>query len=382
VRVIVAPDKFKGSVTGQEAADALAAGLLAARPGLDVVRLPVADGGDGTLAAAVSAGYELVPVVADGPAGEPVGTAFAVLGDTAVVELADVTGLRRLTGPPAPLTASTYGVGQVMAAALDHGAKRIVLGIGGSASTDGGAGMLQALGVRLTGTGGAEVGRGGAALAGLVSVDTAGLDRRLDRGLVRGPGAGATVLVASDVENPLLGPSGAAAVFGPQKGASPADVAVLDRALARWAAVTASAIGRDVAGEAGAGAAGGTGFGAMAYLGARLVPGVGLVLHLIGFDAALASASLVVTGEGSLDVQSLAGKAPVGVARAAGRRGVPVVAVAGRVLLGHDEVVGAGFADAYSLADLEPDGAASMARAAELLTRIGHQIAEAHIPDQ
>jgi len=367
----VVPDKFKGSVTAAEAADALAAGLLAARPDLDVVRLPVADGGDGTLAAAVSAGYELVPVVADGPTGEPVATAFAILADTAVVELADVTGLRLLPGPPAPLTASTYGVGQVIAAAIGYGARTVVLGIGGSASTDGGAGMLQALGLWLAGEDGAPLGRGGAALTGLVSADPAGLDRVL---------GGVTVLVASDVENPLLGPNGAAAVFGPQKGASPEDVALLDLALTRWAAVTESVIGRDFAAHAGAGAAGGSGFGAMAYLGARLVPGVELVLDLIGFDEALAGASLVITGEGSLDSQSLGGKAPVGVARAARRRGVPVVAVAGLVSLTDAELAAAGFAAAYSLADLEPDHATSMANALDLLAQIGHQIATTHIP--
>jgi glycerate 2-kinase len=372
-RVLVVPDKFKGSVTAEEAADALAAGLRTARPGLDVVRLPVADGGDGTLAAAVSAGYDLVPVVADGPTGEPVGTAFAVSDNTAVIELADVTGLRRLPGPPAPLTASTYGVGQVISAALDYGATTVVLGIGGSASTDGGAGMLQALGLHLAGPDGAELGRGGAALAGLADVDRAGLNRVL--------GAGVAVLVASDVENPLLGPRGAAAVFGPQKGATPDDVALLDLALARWAAVTESVIGRDVAADAGAGAAGGTGFGAMAYLGARLMPGVELVLDLIGFDQALAGASLVITGEGSLDSQSLGGKAPVGVARAARRRGVPVVAVAGLVSLTQEEIADAGFAAAYSLADLEPDHAVSMANAIDLLIEVGHRIGRTPIPD-
>ncbi len=261
----------------------------------------------------------------------------------------------------------------MIAAALDYGASTVVLGIGGSASTDGGAGMLQALGLRLAGQDGAQLGRGGAALAGLVSVEVAGLDQVL--------GAGVTVLVASDVENPLLGPAGAATVFGPQKGASPDDVALLDLALARWAAVTKLVIGRDVAAEAGAGAAGGTGFGAMAYLGARLVPGVELVLDLIGFDAALAGASLVITGEGSLDSQSLGGKTPVGVARAAGRRGVPVVAVAGLVSLTEAEVAAAGFAAAYSLADLEPDHAASMANAADLLVKIGYRIANGLKPD-
>ncbi len=374
-RVVIAPDKFKGSVTAAEAAAALRAGLLSERPFLDVLPLPVADGGEGTLDAAVSAGYLAVPVLAEGPTGEPVETRFAILGDTAVVELADVSGLRRLPGQgtagggKAPLTASTYGVGQVMTAALDAGATTIVLGIGGSSSTDGGAGMLQALGVRLTGADGADLERGGASLAGLMEVDLAGLDRRLR------PGSGSTVLVASDVNNPLLGLSGAAAVFGPQKGATPAEVEILDAALARFAALTASVTGLDLTSAAGAGAAGGTGFGALAYLGAKLVPGVDLVLDLIGFDDALSGAGLVITGEGSMDSQSLGGKAPVGVARAAVRRGVPVVAVAGQVQLSAEEVARAGFAAVYALVDLEPDRAASMARAEELLRLVGAQIA-------
>ncbi len=370
-KVVLAPDKFKGSVTAPEVADALAEGLLSVRPELAVVRLPVADGGDGTLAAAVWAGYELVPVVADGPTGAPVQTAFASREGTAVVELADVTGLRRLSGPTAPLTASTYGVGQVIAAALDHGATRIVLGIGGSSSTDGGAGMLAALGVRLADADGAPIGRGGAALMGLASIDPTGLDQRLLGGV--------TVLVASDVRHPLLGPSGAAAVFGPQKGASPDDVALLDQALARWAVLTESVTGRDVAAAPGAGAAGGTGFGALAYLGARLVPGVDLVLDLIGFDAALAGAALAITGEGSLDDQSLGGKAPVGVAKAAARHGVPVVAVAGQVRLTEAEIGDAGFAAVYALTDLEPDPAVSMANASGLLIRIGQKIANSSL---
>jgi glycerate 2-kinase len=365
-RVVIAPDKFKGSVTAEEAAEAIAGGLLSARPDLDVAKLPVADGGEGTVAAAVSAGYELVQVLAEGPTGEPVDTAFALHGSTAVVELAAVTGLRLLPGPPAPLTASTYGVGQVMLAALDSGATTIMLGIGGSASTDGGAGLLAALGIRLTSVGGAEIGRGGVALLELSAVDAAGLDPRLRE---------ATVLVATDVRNPLLGPSGAAAVFGPQKGATDADVVLLERALARFAALTESTIGRDVAEAPGAGAAGGTGFGLLAYIGARLEPGVDLVLDLIGFDAALAGADLVVTGEGSLDAQSLGGKAPVGVAAAAARHGVPVVAVAGRVQLTEAQIAAAGFAAAYSLADLEPDPVASVAHAADLLARIGQSIA-------
>jgi glycerate 2-kinase len=375
MRVVVAPDKFKGSVTAQQVADALAAGLRRGRPDLDVVEIPVADGGDGTVAAALAAGFVPRHVLAEGPVGQPVDTTFAMRARTAVIELADVSGLRRLPAERGahalePLTASTYGTGQVISAALDGGATTIVLGLGGSATTDGGAGMVQALGARLTDERGRELARGGAALSELAAIDVTGIDKRIAR---------ARLLVASDVDNPLLGPAGAVGVFGPQKGASPEDVALLERALARWAALTATATGRELSAAPGAGAAGGAGFAALAYLGARLVRGADLVLDLIGFDAALTSAGLVITGEGSLDDQSLGGKAPVGVARAASQRGVPVIAVAGRVLLTPDELASAGFSAAYSLADLEPDPAVSIANAEELLERTGELIARGRI---
>jgi glycerate kinase len=364
---VVAPDKFKGSATAAEVAAALAAGLRTARPDLDIAEVPVADGGDGTVAAALAAGFAPVGTTAEGPTGEQLETTFGLRDDTAVIELADIAGLRRLPASrPAPLRSSTYGVGQVIAAALDAAARTIVLGIGGSATTDGGAGMAQALGVRLADDHGHAIGRGGAALGRLAAVDPGGLDPRIAR---------TRLLVASDVNNPLLGRSGAAAVFGPQKGASADDVAVLDRALARWAALTRSVTGLDVADTPGAGAAGGTGFAALAYLGARLVPGAELVLDLIGFDAALAGTGLVITGEGSLDRQTLGGKAPVGVARAAGQRGIPVAVVAGRVTLSPAELTSAGFAATYSLGDFEPDPAASMVRTTELLAEVGRQIA-------
>jgi glycerate kinase len=371
MRIVVAQDKFKGSLPAAEVARALAAGLRSGDPTLDVVELPVADGGDGTLAAALAAGFERVPALAEGPVGEPVESAFGWRAGSvggagvAVVELADVVGLERMR-ELAPLTASTFGLGQVITAALDRGAATIILGVGGSASTDGGAGMMQALGVRLLDAAGAGLGRGGAALADLASIDLSGLDPRL---------AGVAVLVASDVDNPLLGESGAAAVFGPQKGASPAQVPQLDRALARWASLTAAVTGRDEAGSPGAGAAGGTGFAALAYLHAELKPGIELVLELVGLDAALARADLLITGEGSLDAQSLRGKAPVGVARAAGRVGVPVVAVAGQCLLTSDELADAGLLAAYSLSALEPDAAVSMREAPRLLAQIGQMIA-------
>jgi glycerate kinase len=373
VRVVVAPDKFKGSLTAAQVAARVAAGLTRAAPGVEVVQLPVADGGDGTLEAALSAGYRRVPVRAEGPTGEPVDTAYAERDGVAVVELADVSGLRRLPGGrPAALTASSYGTGQVIQAALDAGCRRIVLGIGGSACTDGGAGMVQALGGRLVDTGGGEVGRGGAALAAVRSLDLAGLHPALRR---------AEVVVASDVDNPLLGPRGAAAVYGPQKGASPTDVAELDAALARWADAVHRATGIDAAGTPGAGAAGGVGFAALAVLGARLQPGIDLILDLVGFREALGGARLVICGEGSLDAQTLHGKAPAGVAAAARSAGIPVVAVAGRSLLSPAELEPAGILAAYALTDLEPDPARSMAEAGPLLERLAARVAVDWVTD-
>ena len=367
MRVVVAPDKFTGSLTAAQGAARVAAGLARAAPGAEGVEMPVADGGDGTLEAAVEAGYRRVPVRAEGPTGEPVETAYAERDGVAVAELADVSGLGRLPGGRlAARTASSYGTGQVIRAALDAGCRRVVLGIGGSAGTDGGAGLVQALGGRLAGEHGGEVGRGGAALAAVRSLDLAGLHPAL---------ATAEVVVASDVDNPLLGPRGAAAVYGPQKGASPADVAELDAALARWADAVRRATGRDVAATPGAGAAGGVGFAVLAVLGATLAPGIDLVLDLVGFRAVLPGAGLVITGEGSLDGQTLHGKAPAGVAAAARASGIPVVAVAGRSLLSPSELEPAGILAAYALTDLEPDPGRCMAEAGPLLERLAERVA-------
>ena len=367
MRVVVAPDKFKGCLSALEVARAVATGVQSGRPDAVTVVLPVADGGDGTVAAALAAGYGKVVVTVEGPTGRRVQCPYAVRGREAVVELAVACGLDLLPeGRREPMLASTYGLGQVVADAVSRGATRVVLGLGGSASTDAGAGMVQALGARLLDRDGREVGRGGGALSDLATLDLAGL-----------PGlAGAQVLVASDVDNPLLGPRGAAAVFGPQKGALPPQVRQLEAGLARWADLVERATGSDRRTERGAGAAGGTGFAALALLGATSRPGIELVLDLVGFDTAVAGADLVVTGEGSLDEQSLAGKAPVGVARAAARAGVQVVAVAGRNLLSDAQLRRAGISAAYSLDALEPDLTRSIAHAPDLLRHVGRTIAE------
>jgi glycerate kinase len=327
----------------------------------------VADGGDGTVDAAVAAGLERVPVTVDGPTGEPVHTSYARRGEVAVIELAGACGLMRLPGGRlAPLAASSFGCGQVLAAALEAGARRIILGVGGSASTDGGTGLLQALGARVFGARGEPLGRGGAALRDVAALDLAGLHPAL---------RGGSVTLATDVANPLTGPDGAAEVYGPQKGASPEQVIELASGLRRWAAVVAEATGTDWSRAPGSGAAGGVGFAALAVLGAQARPGIELVLELADFDAALDGAALVVTGEGSLDTQTLAGKAPAGVAGAAARRGIPVVAVVGRSTLTEGQLATIGISRVYPLSDLEPDPARSSAEASALLQRVGQTLA-------
>ncbi|WP_123456198.1 glycerate kinase [Streptomyces sp. PanSC19] len=367
--VLVAADKFKGSLTAVQVAERVTAGLRRVVPELTVETLPVADGGDGTVAAAVAAGFERREVRVTGPLGEPVTAAFALRGATAVVEMAEASGLQLL--PPgvfAPLTATTYGSGELLRAALDAGATTLVFGVGGSATTDGGAGMLAALGARFLDAAGEPVGPGGAPLADLATADLSGLDPRF---------ASVDLILASDVDNPLTGPKGAPAVYGPQKGATPEDVQVLDAALAHFATVLEKTIGSRAAEAAvapGAGGAGGIGYGAL-ILGASFRPGIELMLEVLGFAPALERATLVITGEGSLDEQTLHGKAPAGVAAAARAAGKEVVAVCGRLALPPEALGAAGIRRAYPLTDLEPDTAKCIANAGPLLETTASGIA-------
>jgi glycerate kinase len=368
-RVLIAADKFKGSLTAVEVAERVTAGLRRVLPDLAADSLPVADGGDGTVDAAVAAGFERREVRVAGPLGHEVTAAFALRGGTAVVEMAEASGLQRLpAGVFAPLTASTYGSGELLRAALDAGARTIVFGVGGSATTDGGAGMLSALGARFTDAEGEPVPPGGGGLAQLASADLSGLDPRL---------AEVELVLASDVDNPLTGPKGAPAVYGPQKGASPDDVEALDAALARYAKVLEETVGAkaaEYAASPGAGAAGGIGYGAL-LLGARFRPGIEVMLDVLGFAPALERATLVITGEGSLDEQTLHGKAPAGVAAAARAAGKEVVAVCGRLALQPEAIGRAGIRRAYPLTEIEPDMAKCIADAGPLLERVAEQIA-------
>ena len=366
-RVVLAPDKFKGTLTAAEVAEHLAEGIRSRRPDVELVTVPVADGGDGMLDAFETAGFHRVPVDAADAIGVIQPSRFVRRGRDAVIELAAVAGLARLGESRVPLTATSWGVGEVMAAALDAGCRHLVLGVGGSASTDGGIGMLQALGARVTNAAGHDVGPGGLGAEAAARLDTIGLHPDL---------AHTTVDVACDVDNPLTGPYGAAVTYGPQKGADPEEVRLLDAALGNWADVVAAATGADRRDEPGAGAAGGVGFAAAAVLGAQLRPGVALVLDLVGFADALAGADLVVTGEGSLDEQTLRGKAPAGVAAEASAAHVPTVAVAGRCSLDEQTWRRAGFDAVYTLVDEAEHPDESFDEPGRLLRAIGARLAE------
>jgi glycerate 2-kinase len=368
-QVVIAPDKFKGSLTAAEAAEAISVGLKRGDSSMTTVHCPVADGGDGTLGTVLAAGFDRVPVYAKGPTGQVVQTAYARSGKTAVVEMAEICGLQRLPGgKPAPMTASSHGLGAVVAQALEHGCRDIIIGVGGSASTDGGAGFLAALGATLRDEHGARVEPTGQGIGDVADLDLSGLHPDI---------ACASFTLASDVDNPLYGPLGAASVYAPQKGASQDQVMELDRSLRRWADVVQRAATTDHRDAAGAGAAGGVGFAALAVLRATMQPGIEVIIDRIELDRHLHGARAVITGEGSLDRQSLRGKAAIGVCRRAGAHGVPTFAVAGVSALTQAELEEAGFSGVYALSDLEPDRARSMSNAAELLTAVGEKLARA-----
>ena len=323
-KVLVAPNSFKGNMSATQAARAIADGVREVWPEAAVVEIPVADGGEGTAEALVAAdhgSYRWVNV--EGPLGDPVLASYGLIdgGRTAVMELASASGFSLVPDARRDIRrASTYGFGQLLEAARNAGVDTIISGIGGSATNDAGAGMAQALGVRLLDATGRELPRGGAALVNLDRIDASGLE----------PGwRSVKVRVACDVTNPLVGPLGASHVYGPQKGADPATVELLDQALGRYAAVVERDVGRKVAGVPGSGAAGGTGAGMLAFLDAVLEPGAPLIVGASGFDRELDGAGLVITGEGRVDAQTGYGKAPGEVARRAHARGIPVLLVAG-----------------------------------------------------
>ena len=334
MRVVIAPQAFKESLSARDAAEAIERGVRRALPSAETMLLPVADGGDDTLETLVdTTGGEYREAQVTGPVGEPVRARWGVLGDgtTAIVEAAEACGLARLPPhrPRDPSRTTTRGVGELVRHALERGHRRIIVGVGGSATNDGGAGMAQALGIRLLDRRGRDLGPGGAGLADLDHIDPSGLDPRI---------ADAKMTVAVDVSNPLCGPRGASATYGPQKGATQEMVELLDAALARMADVVQRDLGLDVRDLPGAGAAGGMGAGLVAFLGAELRPGADLVCEAVDLERHVHSADLVIVGEGRLDWQTAFNKAPFAVARRAQRHGVPVLALVGSLGPGHEKL--------------------------------------------
>lgn len=345
MKIVIAPDSFKDSLSAQGVADAIAQGLAQVWPDAQLVKCPMADGGEGTVESVLAAcNGEWRHTRVRGPLGTSVEARWGWLDDscTAIIEMAEASGLQLV--PPEQRDAcssSTYGTGELIRAALDEGAGRVILAIGGSATNDGGAGAMRALGVALLDDQGQPLPPGGLALANLARLDLGDLDPRLSQ---------VSFEIAADVDNPLCGPHGASAVFGPQKGASARQVQDLDRALGHFADHCAQALGRDVRDEPGSGAAGGLGFAAKAFLRAQFRTGVDVVAQLTGLADAIEGADLVITGEGRFDAQTLRGKTPFGVARIARQHGVPVVVIAGTLGEGYQALYEHGIDAAFALA--------------------------------
>jgi glycerate kinase len=369
MRFVIAPDSFKGSASAREVAQAIAEGLKAALPDAVCDLVPMADGGEGTVDALVAAtGGRIVSVRVTGPLGEPVDAFFGILGDgeTAVIEMAAAAGLHLV--PPEkrnPMVTTTYGVGELMRAALDAGCRRLIIGIGGSATNDGGAGMAQALGVRLLDEQGNEIGFGGGALERLARLDLSDFDRRV---------WDAEILVACDVTNPLTGPNGASAAYGPQKGATPEMVRQLDANLRHYAAVLQRDLGVEVETVAGAGAAGGLGAGLLAFCRAQLRRGVELVIHAVRLPERVQKADLVITGEGCLDFQTGFGKVPHGVAQAAKRYGKSVIALVGQLGEGAERCRQWGIDACFPILSKPMSEQEAMANAIPLLRRAAEEL--------
>ena len=362
MKIVIAPQGFKAGISGLEAAQAIARGVTAALPSAETVLAPVADGGDGTLHALVDAtGGQVFTSTVTGPLGHPLEARWGVMGDgrTAVIEMALASGLalvpqRRRN----PRITTTAGTGEIMKEALERGYTRIIVGLGGSATNDGGAGFATALGARFLDAEGRSLPPGGSALARLDRVEHSGLHPRL---------ADATIIAATDVTNPLCGPDGASAIFGPQKGANPDMVRELDAALANYARVVARDVGSDVLDQPGAGAAGGLGAGLMAFAGATLQSGIDMVCEVLNFDEMLKDADLVITGEGRADRSTIFNKAPAGVARHAQAHGVPTLLLAGSLGPGYEELYDHSLAAVICIADRPMSFEQSLSRSAELL---------------
>jgi len=322
MKIVVAPDSFKGSLTAVGVSDAIGQGVREIFPEAEIVKIPMADGGDGTVQCLANAtGGEILKEKVTGPLGDEVLASYGILGDkkTAVIEMAEASGLTLVPeNRRNPLITTTYGTGQLIKASLDQGCRKMIIGIGGSATNDGGAGMVQALGVKLLDQEGKEVGFGGGELKKVFRIDTKYLDNRLSE---------TKVLIASDVSNPLCGPKGATRIYGPQKGATPEVIEELDESLAYFAEIIKRDLNKDVKDIPGAGAAGGLGASLIAFLDAELRPGIEIIIEIVKLEQAIKDADLVITGEGKIDSQTIYGKAPIGVAKIAKKYNIPVIAI-------------------------------------------------------
>jgi len=370
MRIVVAPDSFKGSLSARCVADCCVAGIRRVIPDAEFVTVPMADGGEGTVEYLVEAtGGHILHLDVTGPLGEVVPSFFGILGDgeTAVIEMAAASGLPLVPADKLnPLISTTKGTGELLLAAAAAGCRRVIVGLGGSATNDGGAGMAQAIGISLLDTAGCELPPGGAALARLAKIDTTGLNTAL---------AGMQVIVASDVNNPLTGPIGASAVYGPQKGATPAMVAELDAALAHYGQVIKEQVGKDIVNVPGVGAAGGLGAGLLAFLNAENRSGIEIMMQITRLEEAIAGADVVVTGEGCIDGQTANGKTLSGVARLARKYGKPLIGIAGTVADDAHYLHDHGFDCLFSILNKPMALAEATSNAQRLVTNTAEQIA-------
>ncbi|HEX3011181.1 MAG TPA: glycerate kinase [Syntrophomonadaceae bacterium] len=369
MKIIAAPDSFKGSLSSIQAASAMEFGIKRANPDLQVIKVPMADGGEGTVQSLVNAtGGKIIAVQVKGPLGDDIDAFYGLLGNghTAVIEMAAASGLPLIApGCRDPFKATTYGTGQLIKNALDHGCTEIIVGLGGSATNDGGAGMAQALGVHLLDSQGQELPPGGGSLGLLDKIDLSNIDARIFN---------TKIIAACDVLNPLCGPDGATYVYGPQKGVPHNSLKLLDQNLSHYGYVIERSLEREIANLPGAGAAGGLGAGIMAFLNARLEKGINMVIRLTGLEQKMADADLVITGEGRLDYQTVFGKTPFGVAATAKKYNLPVVAVAGSLGEGFETLYAQGFDSIFAISDGPITLEQSMDRCEELLASASERI--------
>lgn len=367
MKIVIAPDSFKGSLSAAEATKAISQGIRRCLPDAAIIRLPIADGGEGTLDSLLAAvGGERVAVNVTGPLGEPVEASYGLLGQTAVIEMAEASGLCLLTEEKRnPALATTYGTGELIRHALDRGCRRFLLTVGGSATNDGGTGMLQALGMRLLDRNGQPVRPGGGSLANIATIDDALWDPRISE---------SSFVIATDVQNPLLGERGASRIFGPQKGATPEMIEQLERGMTIWANLIEAKTGTRLHDRAGAGAAGGLCGAYLAFFPASTRRGIDVVLEHVRLEEHLAGAELVITGEGRIDHQTASGKAPMGVAQLAKKHGVPVIALAGSVGSGIDVLYAEGIHSVHSILSTPMTLPEAMEHASSLLEQTAEQV--------